>query len=104
MEHMKLENWSRRDYQNLYDEIMVNFIPSYRPAPPPGKFSSNNGFQKNPQFDRGLLELIATGRERVRLKSSRAEFSEEDKAFVKRYVQLKGRVFACKSEDETFSR
>ena len=46
MEAMKLENWSKRDYVNLYDEIMMNFIPSYRPAPPP-KGRTKTSFQQN---------------------------------------------------------
>ena len=87
MEAMKLENWSKRDYVNLYDEIMMNFIPSYRPAQPP-KGRTKTSFQQNQRFDRGLLELIASGNELARLKSG-LSFSEEDKSFVKRYVQLK---------------
>ena len=106
MQHMDLEGWNVSDFRAIYNELLVNFVPDYRPAPPPESTLSqisqpgSGRLTANPALDEDIFTILfATADDKPKLKQSAqsanteepagSNLTEEDREFMMRYLQLK---------------
>jgi len=106
MQYMDLEGWNVSDFRAIYNELLVNFVPDYRPAPPPASTLSqisqpgSSRLTPNPALDEDIFTMLfATADDKPKLKQSTqsanteepagSNLTEEDREFMMRYLQLK---------------
>jgi len=64
MNHMDFSGWNSTDFLQIYNELLVNFVPNYEPQAPPRVESHNlldNHLFINPAMDEEIFsQLLAT--------------------------------------------
>ena len=95
---MDLAGWNMTDFNQVYKELLVNFVEKYRPHAPPKpaeKTVFNQHLTVNPAMDEDIFaQLLATAtgpqlKQTDQPGAAGNEMTEADRDFMMRYLQLK---------------